>query len=240
MNTRCLSVAVVGANGFVGSQVCNELEKNNCYKLIRVVREDNLVELIPESDVVIHAANPARRFMAEANPENDFEETAVKTAELLAYAQNKSFVLISSLSCRTQMHTNYGRNRRFCELLVLARGGTVVRLGPMFGGNRKHDILHDLLMNREIYVAPETRYAYVNVSWAGERIVKLITSPPGIYEIGARDAISLADLRDYFKSKSIFSGVDDTQIPESEKDGPEAKLIFDYARQELENIKHIK
>lgn len=231
-----LSTVVVGANGFVGRHVCDALAKNEKYQLIRAVRGDNLEELIRQSDVVIHAANPARRFKAESDPQNDFEETAAKTFQLVRYAQHKPLILVSSLSCKTQMNTNYGRNRRFCELLVLAQGGTVVRLGPMFGGSRKQDTLHDLLANRQIYVAAETRYAYVDVSWVGAKIVELITSPSGVYEIGARNAVSLSELRDHFGSKSAFSGPDDTQVPEPGIEGPDANLVFDYARQELETI----
>ena len=236
MTERALAVAVVGANGFVGSQVCNALAVNERYRLIRVVRGDNLEEFIRQSDVVIHAANTARRFKAENDPQSDFEETVTKTFRLLSFAKGKPFLLVSSLSCKTQMNTNYGRNRRACELLVLAHGGTVVRLGPMFGGSRKQDTLHDLLVGRPIYVAPETRYAYVDVSWVGTKIVELISSASGVHEIGAHNAISLSDLRDYCGSKSIFSGSDDTQIPEPGLDGPDANLVLDYARQELESI----
>ena len=136
------------------------------------------------------------------------------------------------------MDTNYGRNRRSCELLVLSQEGRVVRLGPMFGGDRKKDTLHDLLVGRDVYVASETRYAYVDVSWVASKIVELLSSPSGLYEIGANNAVSLSELRDYFNSKSIFSGINDTQIPEYCKGAPDAKLVFDYAKTELKDMKY--
>ncbi len=64
----------------------------------------------------------------------------------------------------------------------------------------------------------------------------MIDACSGVYEIGARNAISLAELRDIFESKSIFSGVDDTQIPEMMEEGPDARLVVDYARQEFISI----
>jgi len=231
-----INVAVIGAQGFVGSEICKVLEKDAKYKLISIVRGDNIEVLIDEADMVIHAANPAGRFSAELNPQKDYMETVDKTYKILRSIKRIPLVLLSTLSCKTQMDLNYGRNRRSCELLVLALEGKIIRLGPMYGGNRKKDTLHDLLVGRNVYVAPETRYAYVDVSWAASKIVDLLSSPSGLYEIGANNAVSLAELSQNFNSKSIFSGVDDTQIPENFDNGPDARLVFEYAKKELKEI----
>ena len=106
-------------------------------------------------------------------------------------------------------------------------------MGPMFGGNRKQDIVHDLLAGRQIYVSPETRYAYVDVSWAGSKILELVNQTPALYEIGAHNFVTLAELRDYFQSKSVFSGEDHTQIPDTTETGPDARLVIEYMRHEL-------
>lgn len=229
-------MAVVGANGFVGSSICRAVEATPGLALLRVVRGDNARAKLASSGVVIHAANPARRFRAESDPRNDFRETAEKTFDLLSASEGKKFLLVSSISCRTQLDSNYGRNRRCCELLALGRGAVVVRLGPMFGGDRKQDSIHDLLAGRQVYVAAATRYAYVDVDWAGGKIVELINSESGIYEVGARNAVSLGEIRDQCGSASAFSGPDDTQIPEPPTDGPDARLVFDFAQKELQTI----
>lgn len=231
-------IAVIGANGFVGYQICKVLEENPNYNLIRIVRGDNIRELVSRADIIIHSANPAGRFRANSNPHDDYKETVEKTYNLLKAIDSKPLLLISTLSCKTQMNTDYGRNRRSCELLALLQHGKVVRLGPMFGGNRKKDTLHDLLAGRDIYVSSDTRYAYVDVSWAALRVVDLLSSPPGLYEIGAKNAVSLSDLRDYFNSKCVFSGIDDTQIPDFCENAPDANLVYDYAVNELKDIKN--
>ena len=230
------TIAVIGANGYVGAQICEALESIAQYRLVRVVRGDDLEDSICDADLLIHAANPARRFRAESDPQRDFAETADKTYRIVSLAKGKKLLLISSLSCKTQMNTNYGRNRRFCEMLVLASAGGVIRLGPMFGGNRKQDTLHDVLAGRAIYVSSETRYAYVDVKWAAIRVVELIEAASGLYEIGAYNSVSLAEISEIFNSKSTFTGVDDTQIPDMEGDGPDARLVIDYARQEFDSI----
>jgi len=234
--SNLINVAVIGARGFVGNEICKVLELDDRYNLIPVVRGDNIEKYVDKADMVIHAANPAGRFSAESNPQKDYMETVEKTYRILRSIKSKPLLLLSTLSCRTQMDINYGRNRRSCELLVLAQEGKIVRLGPMFGGNRNKDTLHDLLVGRNVYVAPETRYAYVDVSWVASKIVDLLSSPSGLYEIGAKNAVSLSELRDHFNSKSTFSGVDDTQIPEISDDAPDARLVFEFAHKELKEI----
>lgn len=231
------TVAVAGAAGYVGSQIARAIVASGCYHLIPVLRTDPAEALFANADIVVYAANPARRFQAEKDPVHDFEVTVEKTARFLTLARGKRFVLVSSLSCRTQLNTSYGRHRRACELIVLAEEGSlVVRLGPMFGGNRTNDTLHDILAGRQIFVAAETRYAYVDATWAGQKIVELLELPGGLREIGARNVICLGDLRDKFASTSTFSGIDDTQIPEDFIDGPDAQDVFRFAEKEKARI----
>lgn len=229
-------VAVIGASGYVGSQIARAVKASGRYYLIPVLRIDLAEKLFAEADIIVHSANPARRFQAEKDPVRDFEETVEKTARFLALAGGKRFVLVSSLSCRIQLNTIYGRNRRACELMALAQDSLVVRLGPMFGGNRTNDTLHDILAGRQVFVSSKTRYAYVNVTWVGQKIVELLEIPCGLYEIGARNAVCLGDLSAHFASASIFSGFDDTQIPENFIDGPDAQDVFSFAEKEKARI----
>ena len=230
------AVAVAGAAGYVGSQIARAVVTSGHFDLIPVLRTDRTGELFAKADIIVLAANPARRFHAEKDPMHDFEETVEKTARFLDFARGKRVVLVSSFSSRMQINTSYGRHRRACELMALAQDALVIRLGPMFGGIRKHDTLHDILAGRQIYVAAHTRYAYVDVAWAGQKIVELLEAPGGILEIGARNAVRLGDLSEHFASTSTFSGIDDTQIPENFTDGPDAMEAFRFAEREKERI----
>ena len=230
------TVVVAGAKGYVGSQIASSVARSGCYRLIRVVRGDDAKSAFASADIIVHAANPARRYRAEKDPIRDFTETVEKTAQFLDLAKGKRFVLVSSLSCRTQLATAYGRNRRACELLALNAAALVVRLGPMFGGGRTQDCLHDIIAGRTVYVAADTRYAYVDVSWAGDKIVSLLEGPVGICEIGARNSVQLSDIRDRFASQSAFVGETDTQEPEGASDGPDAAEVFEFAEHERSRI----
>ena len=227
-------VAVIGASGFVGQEIANAIEKDERYRLIPVHRGDDIKELLRLADIIIHSANPAGRLNAENFPEKDFTETVEKTAYLLSLVQDKRFILISSLSCRTQLYGSYGRNRRACELMALPKNSLIIRLGPMFGGDKKKTMLHDILRSKEIFVSGDTKYAYVDVEWAGKQIIKMMEDGNGIKEIGAYNSVCLKDLRDFFESKSIFSGINETQEPENFTDGPDAYDVYRYAKKEIE------
>jgi len=219
-------IAVLGANGFVGSQIAKAVIESNNF-LIPIFRDCNAEELIKQAEIVIDSANPAKRYLAENNPENDFKETVEKTAKLYSYSKGKRFILVSSLSCRTQLYTNYGRNRRACELLV----DNVIRLGPMFGGNRTQDMLHDILAGYKVYVSEDTDYAYVDVAWVGRKIVDLALSDfTGMQEIGARNVVRLGQLAKDLGSMSIFSGRNETQRPKNFNDGPDANEVYEYVK----------
>ena len=227
-------VAVVGAKGFVGSQIAKAVVDSGKYELIPVVRGDPIEELLAKADIIIHSANPARRWMAEQETAHDFDETVEKTARLLTLSQGKRFVLISSLSCRTQLYTNYGRHRRACELMALTRGALVVRLGPMFEGARRYDMLHDILEGKEVFVSEDTCYAYASVVWVGHEVVELLEGPTtGIREIGACNSVRLGDIRDRFHTATKFWGRDETQVPEGCGYGPDANDVFAFAKKEL-------
>jgi nucleoside-diphosphate-sugar epimerase len=230
------TVALAGAAGYVGSQIARAVIASGRYHLIPVLRTDPAETLFSNADIVVHAANPSRRFQAEKDPMHDFKETVEKTARFFTLAQGKRFVLVSTISCRTQLNTNYGRNRRACELIVLGGNSLVVRLGPMFGSNRTKDTLHDIIANRQVYVSAETQYAYVDVAWAGKKIVELLEETGKIIEVGARNSIRLGDLSEHFASTSTFSGIDDTQIPEGFSDGPDVQEVYHFAETEKTRI----
>ena len=62
------TIAVIGASGFVGSQIVNAIIKSNAYELVQIHRKDSAEELCSTAGIIVHSANPARRFNAENHP----------------------------------------------------------------------------------------------------------------------------------------------------------------------------
>ena len=231
-----IKVALIGPNGFVGENINTALLEKGIYDVIPVTRETPL-DILRSVDVVIHSGNPAKRFKAENNPEEDFKQTVLKTSKIYQRSKDKRFILISSMSCRTQLYTHYGRHRRACELMIENEKSLVIRLGPMFGGNRKEDMLHDILAGKNVYVSEDTLYSYADVSWVGKKIVSLIDGPSGVVEVGANNYVRLGDIRDYFGTTTKFEGRVENQITQGSMEGPDANYVYVYAKKEYYEIK---
>ena len=224
------SIAVIGSSGFVGSAIVNELAQRGTYKVLPVGRNDDTNAIISEADYVIHTANPAARFFAKNNPEIDFNESVEKTYAFKQLVKNKKFILISSISARTQLDTVYGRNRRACECIVNDGASLIIRLGPMFGGNKEVGALHDILRNDPVFVSEKTKYAFVNVAYNAKKIIDLIDES-GLIELGAKNALELGELKNILGSTSEFSGDDDTQIAiNPQADSPDVNEVVEFAK----------
>lgn len=223
-------IAVIGARGFVGSAVSAEIQQREGLELIPVVRGDDVEASVSEADIIIHSANSARRFFAQKNPERDFHDTVEKMHDVKACVQGKKMVLVSTISARIQLDTVYGRNRRACELMVMDKpGNLIVRLGPMYGERKAAGALHDILNNRQCFVSGSTRYAYVDVAYNARKIIDLIDYT-GVLELGAKDTISLNELKAAIGSTTEFEGPDDTQILNTtQDDAPDAREVVDFA-----------
>lgn len=230
------NVAIIGSSGYVGSELVKAFSENSKYDIITLNRQDP-IDKLKSADIIIYTANPAKRFKAENNPIIDFEETVEKFARFFNYSINKRIILISSLSCRTQLNTNYGRNRRACELLATSKkNNLVMRLGPLFGGNRTLDTLHDIIAGKQVFVSEDTLYAYTDIEWAAHSIIKYVEHGSGIIELGPKNSVRLGDIRDFFNSKTKFTGFNDTQIPIDSNFNIDANLVFDYAIEEKNRI----
>jgi nucleoside-diphosphate-sugar epimerase len=221
-------IAVVGAKGYVGSEICAQIKNINQFELIEIVRGDNVSDKIEKADIVIHAANSAKRFYANNYPEQDFVETVKKTHDILSLFPEKKMVLISSISARTQLDTTYGRHRRACEILADYGYNLIIRLGPMYGGDRKESTLHDIMRGRKVYLDGDTMYSYTLLEYAVKEIINKIDID-GIVEVGAKNSISLKYISDYFNTGCTFSGFNDTQIAENQNNNsPDSYDILKY------------
>jgi nucleoside-diphosphate-sugar epimerase len=224
-----MKIGVIGANGYIGSEIVDSLASMKIHEVCSITRNENGAKNAPELDLVIHAANPARRFQANQAPEVDYIETVIKTITLLEHYEGVPFLLISSISCRTQLDAAYGYNRHTCEQLVLAKQGVVVRLGPLFGGNRTSDTVHDLVQNKRIYLSPVTKYAYADVKWVANYISWNAPDFSGVVELGARNTVTIGEIAAAINSSSVIDGPIDDQFPANFPMGPDAKDVIRYA-----------
>jgi len=223
-------IAVIGSSGFVGNAICEVIDKKSNYQCIRVTRNDDLKFSIKNADIIIHAANPSKRFWAEQNPEIDFQESVAKTSFIKENTAGKKIILISSISARTQLHTVYGRNRRACELIIGNEKNLIIRLGPLYGSKKFQGALFDILSNRTVFLSGDSEYAYAPIEYCGKKIISSLSSS-GMMELGAFNSIKLSELARILGSTSHFQGDHDSQIPKDfQSDAPDAYDVIDFSR----------
>jgi len=225
-------ICVIGANGFVGGALCNEIDNNARYEPVRVTRSDNIRMSIEQADIVIHAANSSKRYYANNNPEEDFRDTVEKMAKILSMVADRKFILISTVSAKTQLDTPYGRHRRACELMVDQTKNLIFRLSAMYGKQNKKGALFDIIQNNKVFVCKHTKYALVDVEYNAKKILEFI-GECGMRELGAKNYIELGHIAEAIGSTSIFGERDDSQIPVAPPlDAPDAHEAIEFAKRE--------
>jgi len=231
------SVAVIGANGYVGKEIYASLLRSQKYSVIAVTRENYNEAKQKNFDFIINSAMPAARFWAKQNPKKDFVETVQKTADLTYDWKYKKFVQISTVSARCQLDTVYGRHKATAEKICGFDKNLIFRLGPMYNQELKKGVLIDILQNKKVFVAGESRYCFSPVSFVADWIVSHLDYS-GIIEVGGQNAITLKDVAEHLGKKIEFEGVIDHQeIENPAPEFPEAREVLNFLDNYLDAFK---
>ena len=227
-----MKILIIGSKGYVGEQLCKEVNKRDNIELLEAIRGDNLEEKIKNSDLIIHSANPSKRFFAKNNPTIDYEESVLKTLFIKNICKQfkKNLTLVSSISARTQLDTVYGINRRSSEQ-ILEKNDLIIRLGPIYGGKKNIGPLYDIFNNKDVFVNELTKSSYAHISFYAKKIIDLTINKnkKNLFELGAKNYLILNDFKKYFQSKSNFFGAIDDQVPEDLfDDSPNISEVYSY------------
>ena len=223
-----ISIAVVGASGYVGGAVSAALASNLNIAVISVIKNnyDDMRERY--YDVVINAAMPSARFWAKSYPDKDFVETVQKTADLVYGWRFGKFIQISTVSARCQLDTIYGRHKAAAEKICGFGDNLIVRLGPMYSKGLSKGVLVEMLQGRKVFVDAESRYCFAPLEFVASWIVGNL-GRSGIIEVGARNAVKLRDVADYLGGGVEFEGTVDHQEIQNPADGfPDAHDVFAF------------
>jgi len=198
-----VSVAVIGANGYVGSGLCAVFRDKADVDLIEVTRNSDPALSRREYDVIINCATGSKRFWASQNQEQHFIETVQTTEHLIKQWKYKKFIHISTVSARCELGSIYGQHKlmaeQCCELL---NNYLIVRLTATFGPSLTKGVLIDML-NGKVYVGGKSRYAFSSLKFISEWIAGHMDCR-GLVEVGAKNTISLEEIADRLNLKVEF------------------------------------
>jgi hypothetical protein len=151
--------ALIGHTGFVGSNLLRQRPFDRCYN------SSNIESIAGESfDLVVCAGVRAEKWIANANPDADWERIDRLVAAVDAVSARR-FVLISTVDVfavprevdeDTPIDLTgaqpYGVNRRRLEEHVASRfEALIVRLPGLYGRGLKKNVIHDLLADHEVH-----------------------------------------------------------------------------------------
>ncbi len=226
-----LSVAVVGASGYVGSALALTLESSGKFKVSQVVRANYSQAQKQSYDVLINTAMPSKRFWAKSHPEEDFKETVEKTEILFKEWHYKKFVHISTVSARCETNTVYGRHKAEAEKKCSAGDALIVRLSAMFSQDLSKGSLIDILNGNKVFVSGESRYPFASLDFVTSWIAGNLHRQ-GIVEVGAKNSISLQEIAKYLSRSIEFEGpVEDQTLQDPSSDFPNSNEVLKFMDQ---------
>ncbi len=231
-----ISVAVVGANGYVGSSLCEAFRAKKTVELVPVTRGSYRALSQGEYDVVVNCATGSKRFWASQDPKQHFIETVDKTEHLINEWKYKKFIQISSVSARCELGSVYGKHKLLAENLCGSlENCLIVRLTATYGPHLSKGVLIDLL-NGKVYVGKESRYAFAPLHFVSEWIANHLDRT-GLVEVGAKNTISLREIADRLNLKVEFGDrIENQEIMDPEETFPDAADVLFF----MNNMKKLK
>ncbi len=231
------TVAIVGANGFVGKALCSAFLRKKDVRVVRVTRDNYDAARQDAYDILINSAMPSKRFWAKNNPGEDFKETVQKTEDLYKNWHYKKFIQISTVSARTEPGSVYGKHKAEAEKICRGKDSLIIRLSSMFSPDLSKGSLLDILNNRKVFVSGESRYPFVSVDFAASWISGHVDLS-GTIEVGAKDTVSLKEIALRLKRKIEFEGdVENQAIENPRPEFPSAEEVFYFMEQQINGAK---
>lgn len=233
------TIALFGANGFVGKKLHTSLIKKG-YTVFPITRDNYSQHLGKFYDIVINSAMPSARFLAKINPEKDFQETVEKTKNIFNGCTFNKFIQISTVSSRCQLDTVYGKHKLAAENICNNGNNLIIRLTSMFGDNLKKGVLIDIIKGQKVFVHKDSRYSFADIDFVTDYIVSNLHRN-GILEIGAHNSVKLEDIAKYLGVNIEFDGTLDIQeIENDDKELPDAREVFKFIDNYKMNFQNAK
>ena len=224
--------ALIGFTGFVGTTLLKQNMFEHCYRSTNIDEIDG-----KEFDVVVCAAAPAQKWIANREPVADLQ----KIEGLIAHLKTircKTFVLISTVDVfkipvgvdedtvvdEAGLHA-YGLHRRLLEKFVEEHFANhlIVRLPGLVGPGLRKNVIFDFLNNNNLH-AIESRgvfqfYPMTNLWYdiqitlnAGLKLIHLTAEPVSIAEVseagfGTLFNNTLANVPGYYDMQSKYAAL---------------------------------
>jgi nucleoside-diphosphate-sugar epimerase len=221
--TDIIMIFILGANGFVGATVLNELLKfDECVG----IDIDNYEEHIGKKcDVLVNVNGNSKKFLAAEQPALEFDLSVRSVVRSIYDFPAKKYVYISTVDVYTDFSNKaatvenvkidnnkqspYGFHKWLSEQYVkkTCDKWLITRLGGMVGMGMKKGPIFDLLNGQKLWVHPDSRYQYIPTKTVGEVIRCLLEKniENEIFNVCGKGAISLREVAEILGKRPEFN-----------------------------------
>lgn len=187
-----MRVTVIGAEGFVGSAFVSHLCERSNLDVIKVTRQNYDQAVGIRSDVVIEAACNSRKYLADEQPMEEFEQSVTHRLRTLRDFPADLHLHISSVDVYDDLTSpattredspidvskvsHYGLHKLLAEQLVqhYAEQWLIVRLAGMVGPGLRKNPVYDILHGQPLRVHPDSQYQFMATSDAARIVWTLV------------------------------------------------------------------
>lgn len=236
-------IYVMGANGFVGSGICNFLKDKKIE--FEALTRDNYSQLKgTECDIFINANGNSKKNLANHEPIQDLDLSFRSVASSIYDFRYKKYVFLSSCdvyenTSETHLNTElsdidhtkisrYGLHKLFAEQYVKATCSSwlVLRLAGMVGPGLRKNPIYDILMGQKIWLDPRSLMQFMQTRDVASTVLGLISSHENqIFNICGTGTVCLQDVIDEFHP---------TGRPEIVENSP--KIRYEISTRKLEDF----
>lgn len=172
------TLAVIGANGFVGSAFVRQGMAAG-FEVIPITRENYASFVGQAFDVVVDAAANSKKYLADANPKEDFQISVEHRLNTLLDFRAQTHLHVSSVDVYDDLTSpettredsridvsrtsRYGFHKLLAEELVrhYASDWLIVRLAGMVGPGLRKNPVFDILNGLPLRIHPDSRYQFM-------------------------------------------------------------------------------
>jgi nucleoside-diphosphate-sugar epimerase len=188
-----MTIAVIGANGFVGSAVLKHIQSLGLE--VTGVFRDNYEEVKGrEYDVVINASNNSKKYISDREPVTDFDLSVTQQMRVLADFPSHLHVLLSSVDVYSDLDSydytkeelvpditkasHYGFHKYLAEECVRHYAPTwlIIRLAGMVGANLKKNPVFDIINDQPLRIHPGSQYQFMHTADVAQIVWNLVES----------------------------------------------------------------